>query len=47
MDLSITTLSLEPRGGNYHYIDDKDIRATRFEGKFGEFVKTREIQVFE
>jgi hypothetical protein len=38
----------KPRGGNYHYIDDKDIRATRFEGKFGEFVKkTKEIQVFE
>ncbi|HRZ19048.1 MAG TPA: HAD family acid phosphatase [Methanofastidiosum sp.] len=38
----------KPRGGNYHYIDDKDIRATRFEGKFGEFVKkNKEIQVFE
>jgi len=38
----------KPRGGNYHYIDDKDIRATKFEGKFGEFVrKNKEIQVFE
>lgn len=24
----------KPRGGNYHYIDDKDIIATKFNGKF-------------
>jgi hypothetical protein len=24
----------KPRGGNYHYIDDKDIKATKFNGKF-------------
>lgn len=23
----------KPRGGNYHYIDDKDINATKFTGK--------------
>lgn len=38
----------KPRGGNYHYIDDKPIRATRFEGKFSEFVvKKKDIQVFD
>ncbi|MFH1308182.1 MAG: phosphoheptose isomerase [archaeon] len=24
----------KPRGGSYHYIDDKDIQATKFDGKF-------------
>lgn len=24
----------KPRGGNYHYIDDKDIIATKFNGRF-------------
>lgn len=28
----------KPRGGNYHYIDDKQIRATKFDGKFGKFI---------
>ena len=38
----------KPRGGNYHYIDDKHIRATTFGGKFGKFVyKKMKIQVFE
>jgi hypothetical protein len=38
----------KPRGGNYHYIDDKAIRATRFKGKFGRFVLRRKIvQVIE
>ncbi|MEK6964527.1 MAG: phosphoheptose isomerase [Nanoarchaeota archaeon] len=38
----------KPRGGNYHYIDDKNIRATQFTGKMGEFVyKKVDIQVFE
>lgn len=37
----------KPRGGNYHYIDDGGIRATRYEGKMGEFVfKKVNIQVF-
>ena len=25
----------KPRGGNYHYIDDKRVRATIFKGEFG------------
>lgn len=38
----------KPRGGNYHYIDDKNIRATRFNGKFGNFIKKNmQIEVFE
>jgi hypothetical protein len=38
----------KPRGGNYHYIDDKHIRATTFLGKFGNFVeKDIKIQIFE
>jgi len=38
----------KPRGGNYHYVDDKHIRATTFRGKFGKLVyKERNIQVFE
>ncbi len=24
----------KPRGGNYHYIDDREIKATKFNGKF-------------
>lgn len=26
----------KPRGGNYHYIDDKPIKATQFNGSFAE-----------
>jgi hypothetical protein len=38
----------KPRGGNYHYVDDKTIRATRFKGKFGKFVLRRKtIEVLE
>lgn len=38
----------KPRGGNYHYIDNTNIRATRFNGKFGNLVlKKKNIQVFE
>ena len=39
----------KPRGGNYHWIDNSEkIRATRFEGKFSDFVKKKvEIEVFE
>ena len=38
----------KPRGGNYHYIDNTGVRATRFNGKFGEFIyKKKDIQVFE
>ena len=38
----------KPRGGDYHYIDNTGVRATRFNGKFGEFIyKKKDIQVFE
>jgi len=35
-------------GEEYHYIDDRPVRATTFRGKFSEFVKkNKEILVFE
>lgn len=38
----------KPRGGNYHWIDNHIVRATRYVGKFTEFVKVhKEIEVFE
>lgn len=38
----------KPRGGNYHWIDNHIVRATRFTGKFTDLVKTnREIEVFK
>lgn len=38
----------KPRGGNYHWIDNHIVRATRFEGKFTDLVdKNVTIQVFE
>ncbi len=38
----------KPRGGNYHWIDNHTVRATRYIGKFTEFVKAqKEILVFE
>lgn len=38
----------KPRGGNYHWIDNHIVRATRFEGKFTNLVDTNaNIQVFE
>jgi hypothetical protein len=37
----------KPRGGNYHWIDDRTVKATKFFGTYGEFVKEmREIEVF-
>lgn len=37
----------KPRGGNYHWIDNHMVRATRFEGKFTDLVeKDAKIQVF-
>ena len=37
----------KPRGGNYHWIDDRTVKATKFVGHFGEFVKVlKEIDVF-
>ena len=38
----------KPRGGNYHWIDNHLVRATRFEGKFTELIEKKvTIQVFE
>lgn len=38
----------KPRGGNYHWIDNHMVRATRYTGKFTDLVERQEtIQVFE
>ncbi len=38
----------KPRGGNYHWIDNHMVRATRFKGKFTDLVeKEVTIQVFD
>lgn len=38
----------KPRGGNYHWIDNHIVRATRFKGKFTDLVtKVAEIEVFD
>ncbi len=38
----------KPRGGNYHWIDNHIVRATRFEGKFTDLiVEKKEIEVFK
>jgi hypothetical protein len=38
----------KPRGGNYHWIDNHMVRATRYEGKFTDLVeKEMKIQVFK
>jgi predicted secreted acid phosphatase len=38
----------KPRGGNYHWIDNHIVRATRYEGKFTNMtLKDAKIQVFE
>lgn len=38
----------KPRGGNYHWIDNHMVRATKFNGKFTELIeKEKTIQVFE
>ena len=38
----------KPRGGNYHWIDNHMVRATRFTGKFTDLVeKQSTIQVFK
>ena len=37
----------KPRGGNYHWIDNHIVRATRFKGKFTDLVvENRDIEVF-
>ncbi len=38
----------KPRGGNYHWIDNHIVRATRFEGRFTDLVRMRKtIEVFK
>lgn len=38
----------KPRGGNYHWIDNHMVRATRYKGKFTDFVeKEVKIEVFK
>ena len=38
----------KPRGGNYHWIDNHVVRATRFNGKFTDMVvKTKNVEVFK
>ena len=38
----------KPRGGNYHWIDNHVVRATKFNSKFTDLiVKTRDVQVFD
>ncbi|HFB99564.1 MAG TPA: phosphoheptose isomerase [Phaeodactylibacter sp.] len=38
----------KPRGGNYHWIDNHIVKATRFKGKFTDLiVQTKEIEVFK
>ncbi len=38
----------KPRGGNYHWIDNHLVKATRYEGKFTDLVEREvKIQVFE
>ena len=38
----------KPRGGNYHWVDNHIVRATRYSGKFTDLVeKESKIQVFE
>ena len=37
----------KPRGGNYHWIDDREVSATRYAGNFTELVeKEATVQVF-
>lgn len=38
----------KPRGGNYHWIDNHIVKATRFKGKFTDLVvKEKKIEVFK
>lgn len=38
----------KPRGGNYHWIDNHIVKATRFKGKFTDLVvKSHDIEVFK
>jgi uncharacterized HAD superfamily protein len=38
----------KPRGGNYHWVDNHIVRATRFKGKFTDLVvEEKEVEVFK
>jgi hypothetical protein len=38
----------KPRGGNYHWIDDRTVKATRFLGKFSDFITVqKDIEIFK
>ena len=38
----------KPRGGNYHWIDNHIVRATRYQGTFSDLVREQaEIEVFK
>lgn len=38
----------KPRGGNYHWIDNHMVKATRYNGKFTDLITTsKEIEVFD
>lgn len=38
----------KPRGGNYHWIDNHLVKATRFKGKFTDLIiRNKDIEVFE
>ena len=38
----------KPRGGNYHWIDNHMVRATRFKGKFTDLIRANKtIEIFE
>lgn len=38
----------KPRGGNYHWIDNHIVRATRYEGKFTDLeVRPAQVEVFK
>jgi hypothetical protein len=38
----------KPRGGNYHWVDNHMVRATRYQGRFTDLIeKNTVIQVFE
>ena len=38
----------KPRGGNYHWIDNHIVRATKYNGKFTDLVtKDKKVEVFE
>lgn len=38
----------KPRGGNYHWIDNHIVRATRFKGKFTDLIiKKKKIEIFK